>query len=112
MIFKTENNEFTILRNTLSNIHDKWSDFVKDYEQNHQLFGEGGAFSSLFSNKNSNSKSVIDEKLLGDFGAFKDLFNESSLSAEVLAEDLGGVEQSGSLLHTIYQNCQKLNLRN
>lgn len=54
--------------------------------------GKNGAFASLFSNNKSNK--ILSPELLGDFEAFKDLFNESSLSAQTLAENLGGVDDS------------------
>lgn len=44
----------------------------------------------MFSGDADNTYTI--DNLIGDAEAFKDLFNESSLSAEVLAEDLGGVD--------------------
>lgn len=41
---------------------------------------------------NKTSKPIVTNELLDDFEAFKDLFNQSSLSAEALAEEIGGVD--------------------
>ena len=44
----------------------------------------------MFGNKNSGN--IITSELLDEFETFKDLFNNSSMSAEALAESLGGVD--------------------
>lgn len=44
----------------------------------------------MFGNKNSGN--IITSELLDEFETFKDLFNSSSMSAEALAESLGGVD--------------------
>lgn len=91
MIFKTQNDELTIFGNTISDIKTKVEEFNKIRVQE-GLLGQNGALSAFFGNKSS--QTILDDKLLGDFEAFKDLFNQSSLSAEALAEDLGGVDDS------------------
>lgn len=88
MIFTTKNNEHAIFGNTITNVKEKWKGFKKEIAKNDgKIFGENGAFAALFSSR----KSILPE-LLDDFEAFKDLYNESSLSAQVLAENLGGVD--------------------
>ena len=92
MIFTTRNNELAILGNTVDNVKNKLIFLADAYEQSNGKFsGDGGILSILSNNKKSNS--AITPELLGDFEAFRDLFNSTSLSAEVLAEDLGGVDQ-------------------
>lgn len=87
MIFKTEDDQLTIFGKTLGDVKEKWIDFIKAWKTE-GFSSENGAFSTLFSGKSNK----IDDSLLGDAEAFKDLFNESSVSAKVLAEDLGGVD--------------------
>lgn len=91
MIFSTKNNEFAILGNTIDDLRNKLIEFNDAYERsNGHLLGTGGVFNVL--HDNNVSKNIITNELLNDFEAFKDLFNDSSLSAEALAESLGGVD--------------------
>ncbi len=92
-IFKTKNNELAIFGKTIDEVKEKLDTFVKTYNQNgHQLFGEGGAFSSLFSGKKATN--IITPELLSQFDDFKERFNNSKLSAEALAEEMGDVDSS------------------
>ena len=88
-IFKTKNNELAIFGKTLDDVKNKFISFIDVYEQ-YGLKGENGALSYLFGNKNSGN--IITSELLDEFETFKDLFNSSSMSAEALAESLGGVD--------------------
>ena len=68
MIFKLENDKLVVFGNTIDDLKDKWV-----------------SFSSLF-------KIELSDDLLNEFESFKYEFNQSSLSAEELAEELGGVD--------------------
>ena len=81
MIFKIQNDELVIFGNTLDEIKNKWDNFANSYKASN---------GNLFSTHNL----TIDDELINDFEAFKDLFNQSSLSAEALAEELGGVDEN------------------
>ena len=90
MIFTTKNNEIAILGNTITNVKEKWKDFKKEIvESNGKLFGENGAFASLFSGKKLN----LTTEVLSQFEEFKEKFNSSFLSAEALAEQMENVDE-------------------
>lgn len=91
MIFKTKNNELAIFGKTLDDVKNKYTNFVTALNTN-GLKGENGALNILFGSKN-NGESILSPELLDDFETFKDLFNNSSMSAEALAESLGGVDE-------------------
>ena len=91
MIFKTKNNELAIFGKTLDDVKNKYTNFVTALNTN-GLKGENGALNILFGSKN-NRESILSPELLDDFETFKDLFNNSSMSAEALAESLGGVDE-------------------
>lgn len=90
MIFSIQNNEFAIFGNTLDELRGKLINLNDAYERSTgKLLGTGGVFDTLFK---QTSKPIVTDELLEDFEAFKSLFNQSSLSAEALAEELGGVD--------------------
>ena len=91
-IFTIKNKEFAIFGKTIGNIQEKWNSFVDKYNNGHTLFGENGAFASLFSAKGQ--KTILDPKLLSQFDEFKEKFNSSSLSAEALAKQMDNVNSS------------------
>ena len=92
MIFTTKNKELAIFGNTVTDVKEKWKEFKKELAKNNgKLFGENGAFTSLFSGKNQNS--ILTPEVLSQFEEFKEKFNSSSLSAEVLAEQMENVDQ-------------------
>ena len=90
MIFTTKNKKFAILGNPIDNIRDKIDKFNK-VRKDGNLFGETGAFSSLFSTKAANN--ILPPEVLSQFDAFKKAFNNSQLSAEALAEQMKDVDQ-------------------
>lgn len=75
----------------MDDVKNKFISFIDVYEQ-YGLKGENGALSYLFGNKNS--ENIITSELLDEFERFKKKFNSSSMSAEALAESLGGVDDS------------------
>lgn len=89
MIFKTKNNELAIFGNTLDEVKNKYTGFITAFKTN-GLKGENGALSTLFGNKKQN---VIDSSLISQFEKFKEEFNNSSMSAEALAEKIGIVDE-------------------
>lgn len=89
MIFTAKNNEFAIFKNTLDDVRDKINKFNEVKIEN-GLFGENGAFASLFNVKKSNT---LAPEVLSQFEEFKEKFNSSSLSAEALAEQMENVDQ-------------------
>ncbi len=91
MIFKAKNNELAIFGNTLEDIKRKVNDFNK-IRIRKGLFGEEGAFSSLFSGEKA--KTIITPELLSQFDDFRKRFNNSTLSAEALAEEMSNVDSS------------------
>lgn len=90
MIFTTKNNELNIFGKTLDDVRNKIVNFNNVYEQ-YGFRGKNGAFSSLFSGKKSNN--IIDLETLKQLDEFKEKFNNSSLSAEALAEQMENVDQ-------------------
>ncbi len=90
MIFSTVNNELAIFGSTIDEIKKKWNEFVKNVKIGN-LFGEDGAFASLFSNKKE--KSTLTPEVLSQFDEFKEKFNTSSLSAEALAEQMENIDE-------------------
>ena len=89
MIFKTKNNELAIFGKTLDEVKNKYTGFITAFKTN-GLKGENGALSTLFGNKKQN---VIDSSLISQFEKFKEEFNNSSMSAEALAEKIGIVDE-------------------
>ena len=89
-IFTTKNKELAIFGNTIDEINIKWKDFVKNVKVGN-LFGENGAFTSLFSGKKLNN--TLTPEVLSQFEEFKKKFNSSTLSAEALAEQMENVDQ-------------------
>lgn len=91
MIFTTKNKELAIFGNTIDDIRNKIDKFNEIKPQN-GLFGENGAFASLFSGKKANT--ILPPEVLKQFDEFKEKFNSSSLSAEALAEQMENVDES------------------
>lgn len=91
MIFKTKNNELAIFGKTLKNVKDKIIDFATAYEQ-YGLKEEHGAIAALFCNRKS--ANILTPELEAEFNTFQKLFNNSSKSADVLAEELNGINSS------------------
>ena len=89
MIFSTVNNELAIFGNTIDEIKDKIDKFNEKRKKSN-LFGEDGAFASLFSNKKGNN--ALTSEVLSQFDEFKEKFNTSSLSAEALAEQMENID--------------------
>ena len=89
MIFTTKNKELAIFGKTIDEIKKKWSEFVANVGE-HGLFGENGAFASLFSSKKINN--ILTPEVLKQFDDFNEKFNSSSLSAEALAEQMENVD--------------------
>lgn len=89
-IFTTKNNELAIFGKTIDDVRNKIDKF-NELRKKGNLFGENGAFASLFSGKKLNN--IITPETLKQFDEFKQKFNSSSLSAEALAEQMENVDQ-------------------
>lgn len=89
MIFKTKNKELTIFGKTLTETKGILIDFFDAFERG-GIKGESGIIDTFFS---KDKKSLLTPELLSDFENFKEIFNSSSLSAEVLAEQIENVDQ-------------------
>lgn len=90
MIFTTKNNELAIFGKTIDDVRNKIDKF-NELRKKGNLFGENGAFASLFNGKKLNN--IITPETLKQFDEFKQKFNSSSLSAEALAEQMENVDQ-------------------
>lgn len=89
-IFTTKNNELAIFGKTIDDVRNKIDKF-NELRKKGNLFGENGAFASLFSGEKSNN--ILSPETLKQFDEFKEKFNSSSLSAEALAEQMENVDQ-------------------
>lgn len=90
-VFKTKNDQLAIFGNTLDDVKKKYNAFIATYNKNgNKLFGENGAFASLFTGKKSN---ILTTETLSQFEEFKEKFNSSFLSAEELAEQMENVDE-------------------
>lgn len=90
MIFTTKNNELAIFEKTIDDIREKIGK-LNETRKDKGWFGENGALSSLFSGKKQNN--ILTPEVLSQFEVFKEKFNNSSLSAEALAEQMENVDQ-------------------
>ena len=75
-------------RQTLTETKGSLVEFFEAFERG-GFKGESGIIDTFFSKKNA--KSIITPELMDDFEKFKDKFNNSTLSAEALAEKLKNV---------------------
>ncbi|RKJ52298.1 hypothetical protein D7X25_15595 [bacterium 1XD42-8] len=90
-VFSVKNNELIIFGKTLDNVKEKAANFLGAFKE-HCLFGQKGAFASLF--HNDKQKNLSYPELFTQFDQFKEKFNSSTLSAEALAEQMGNVDSS------------------
>jgi len=88
-IFTTNNNEIAILGKTLSETREKLIAFFEAFERG-GIKGQDGIIDTFFS---KDKKSPLTPELLSDFENFKEEFNNTSLSAEVLKEEFGEIDQ-------------------
>ena len=88
-IFTTNNNELAILGKTLSETREKIIAFFEAFERG-GIKGQDGIIDTFFS---KDKKSPLTPELLSDFENFKEEFNNTSLSAEVLKEEFGEIDQ-------------------
>ena len=95
MIFKTQNDELVIFGNTIDKIRSKWNTFSENYDRKHKVFGSDGAFASLFTGK---AKTPLTPELLSQFDEFKEKFNNTQLSAEAVAEEMGNVDSAKDVI--------------
>lgn len=90
MIFKTKNNELAIFGKTLTETKGILIDFFEAFEHG-GIKGNDGVIDTFFS---KNKKSIITPEVLSQFDDFKKRFNNSKLSAEALAEEMGVVDSA------------------
>lgn len=90
MIFKTRNNELAIFGKTLTETKGILIDFFEAFEHG-GIKGNDGVIDTFFS---KNKKSIITPEVLSQFDDFKGRFNNSQLSAEALAEEMGVVNSA------------------
>lgn len=88
-IFTTKNKELAIFGKTLSKTREKLIAFFEAFERG-GIKGQDGIIDTFFS---KSKKSPLTPELLADFENFKYIFNNSSLSAEALAEQMKNVDQ-------------------
>lgn len=104
MIFTTENKKIAIFGKTIDEVKKKWNDFVKSYKKEHKLFGEDGAFASLFSGK---EKQIVPPKLLSEFEEFNKKFREEFEKSGITLEEF--CDQSRNVNNAILdyaKNCK------
>ena len=89
-MFTTKNQELAIFGNGLSETKEKLIAFFDAYERG-GVKGESGIIDTFFSKKKMPS---LTPELLNTFESFKNKFNNSSLSADDIAEQMKNVDAS------------------